>query len=679
MTIYRSSGHNTEVYEEYELYTKEYVENVNGKSTIVAKGGTTFGDNPKTAKPLEVSNLYVKVRLSGQYNGEFGFDWVDVNPETKEIEKIQDVPFSDVEYFYKKGATSADLGDIIAKSGDETGAKHAIQDHYKFNSISKYVDIPYVLIKPNQEITLSAEVILSQGVINEDVIAITGDEFYEFEIIGGEKEGKTAKKKFTEAGKIDFKVKCLQAGTDKTYEFKHSSPMSGSHPVGGLNMMENKVLKLKFRVIALVSADGNPNEKAKVLFRKFKDNDIKKYLNENSLNQAGYEVEIENQAMFDSLETVDLDDYFYAFDKEDWKTKQLFKEQYNKKYWDKVLKPDGSYELEPDGKHYKMVLTDNPPKPIDILTEDEIDYKTIEAYKTKLISKSKTYNGGLLILSDYESPSQTVAFSRTSPLSHYALLIYSNGIEKKENYAHEIGHMLGLPHLFYDSKEKESYKNAKQSILGNGLPKKNANGTQNEEYRAGILRTIEGAKASVDDYNSYKWIIAIKEDIIKSLDNLIKSQESISRKNEEDKDRVNKVYIKYADSDKINPSQTKAQYIAICNTWIKRADKLIRENELAKQNLIKKNDQQYVTLDLVGNFLKDDYLKLLNQNLKYANMVINQVHLNYLLFKQKSTKNYMDYYNERLFLMHNQIEIMRSDIQNYMPKQCEFCKPKSRK
>ena len=67
-----------------------------------------------------------------------------------------------------------------------------------------------------------------------------------------------------------------------------------------------------------------------------------------------------------------------------------------------------------------MVLTDNPPKPIDILTEDEIDYKTIEAYKTKLMSKSKTYNGGLLILFDYESPSQTVAFSRTSPLNHYA-------------------------------------------------------------------------------------------------------------------------------------------------------------------------------------------------------------------------------------------------------------------
>lgn len=57
MTIYRSSGKNTEIYEEYELYTRQYVENVGGKSTFTAKEGTTFGDSPKTAKPLEVSNL----------------------------------------------------------------------------------------------------------------------------------------------------------------------------------------------------------------------------------------------------------------------------------------------------------------------------------------------------------------------------------------------------------------------------------------------------------------------------------------------------------------------------------------------------------------------------------------------------------------------------------------------
>lgn len=649
----------------------------------------TYGD-PADPKPFEIPDFYIKLRIKEpkkpedkEYNGEFGFDWLDLNPDTGMVEKIQDVPFDDVEYFYKEGQ-NGNLGNIIEKATDESGARTAIEKHYKYNLYSKYVDYPYVLIKPGQdEITLEIQTIPYRGELNEDYLSITGDDYYEFTIVGGTKEGKTTKIKVTGETKLDFKIKCLKEAPEKTYDFKHNNTVLPEWIIGGLVMMENKILELKFRVIALVSNEESPTVKAKALFEKFKgkDNDITKYLNENSLNQAGYKVEIENQYMFDNLDNpqANLDDYLYAFDKAEWTRKDLFKEQYNKKYWDKVLKADGSYELEPDGKHYKMVLTDNPPKPIDILTEDETDYKTIEGYKAKLITKSKTYNGGLLILCDYESPSQTVAYSRTSPLDHYALFVYSNGIETKENYAHEIGHMLGLPHSFYKDKEKESYENAKQSLLGNGLPKKNADKTENKEYRAGILKTIEKAKASVDAYNPYKGITAIKEDIIKSLDNLIKSQENISSKNNDDKERINKVYIKYADSDKINQTQTKAQYIEICNNWIKSAEKLIKENKLAKQNLIKKNDQQYVTLDLVGNFLKDDYLKLLNQNFNYANMVINQIHLNYLLFKQKSTKNFMDYYNEKLFFMHDQINIMRSDIQNYTSKPCEFCKPVSSK
>jgi hypothetical protein len=668
MTIYRSSGKNTEIYEEYELYTKEYVENVGGKSTFTAKGGTTFGENPKTAKPLEITNLYVKVRLAGEYKGEFGFDWVDVNPDTKEIEKIQDVPFSDVEYFYKKEDNG--LGNIVEKSTDEMGAKHAIQEHYKFSPISKFVDMPYVLLKPNQEITLSAEIILWQGSINEDVVAITGDEFYEFEIIGGEKEGKIAKKKVTTAGKIEFKVKCLQAGADKTYEFKHSNPITGSHTVGGVSMMENKVLKLKFRVIALVSSDGSPNSKAKVLFQKFKDNDIKKYLNENSLNQAGYEVEIENQAMFDGLGSADVEDYLYAFDKEDWKRKELFKEQYNKPYWDKIKNQDGTYtnELEPDGKHYKMVLTDNPPKPIEIVTEGEIDYKTIEAYKTKLKSKSKTYNDGILILSDYESPNQTAAFSRTSPLDHYALFVYSNGLETKENYAHEIGHMLGLPHSFYTEKEKEAYKNARESILGDG-----------NKSREGLVNIISDVSKSSNSYYGTGGLTAIKEDVLKYLENY---NNKYSKEIEKDKEKIkyiNATYVNYKSSDKISTTQTKKEQLNILNERIKIHTNNINENKIVIKDLKNRIGNKYERISLHMTFITLDLILLLKQNLLYAKNVIEQVHSNYLWFKQNSTKNIMDYHNTRLLYASNQIKIMRSDIQNYIDIPCDCNKSKPKK
>jgi hypothetical protein len=671
MTIYRSSGKNTEVYEEYELYTKEYVENVGGKSNFTAKGGTTIGENPKTEKPLEITNLYVKVRLAGEYKGEFGFDWVDVNPDTKEIEKIQDVPFSDVEYFYKKDPNG--LGNIVEKSTDEMGAKHAVQDHYKFSPISKYVDIPYVLLMPTKKAVLSAEIILWQGAINEDVVSITGDEFYEFDIIGGEKEGKTAKKKVTAAGKIEFQVECLQPGAiDKTYEFKHSNPITGTHAVGGVRMMENKVLKLKFRVIALVSSDGSPSAKAKALFQKFNDKGIADYLNKNSLNQAGYEVEIENQTMFDHLDTADVDDYLYAFDKEDWKRKELFKEQYNKPYWDKIKNQDGTYtnELEPDGKHYKTVLTDNPPKPIDVVTEGQVDYKTIEAYKTKLKSKSKTYNDGILILSDYASPSQTAAFSRTSPLDHYALFVYSSGIETKENYAHEIGHMLGLPHSFYTEKEKEAYKNARESILGNGTP----------EYLGLEMNILKTTKSS-HPYGAHKGLTAIGDDILHYLEIFKRKRESDIEKEKADKQKITTTYVNYKDSDKINSTQTKGQYLKICDQNIAKAREQIDLNKVAKDEIKKAKTDSYITVKNEMIFFREDYILLLKENLDYSKNVINQMHCNYLLFKQGTTKNILDYHNKRLYYSHNQIFIMRSDIQNYMDIPCKFCantKPKKK-
>ncbi|MBE0393076.1 hypothetical protein [Flavobacterium sp. PL002] len=46
-------------------------------------------------------------------------------------------------------------------------------------------------------------------------------------------------------------------------------------------------------------------------------------LNKNSLNPAGYEVEIEN---YDAMDGTNVDDYFYAFDKEDWTKNELFKQ-----------------------------------------------------------------------------------------------------------------------------------------------------------------------------------------------------------------------------------------------------------------------------------------------------------------------------------------------------------------
>ncbi|WP_192501886.1 M43 family zinc metalloprotease, partial [Flavobacterium sp. PL002] len=89
-----------------------------------------------------------------------------------------------------------------------------------------------------------------------------------------------------------------------------------------------------------------------------------------------------------------------------------------------------------------------------------------------------------------------MAFSRTSPLNHSFLFVYSDSVEKKENYAHEIGHMLGLPHSFYTDKEKKAYKNTKESILGNDESEfiyENGKNVDNPKYKSGINKDISTA------------------------------------------------------------------------------------------------------------------------------------------------------------------------------------------
>jgi catabolite regulation protein CreA len=77
-------------------------------------------------------------------------------------------------------------------------------------------------------------------------------------------------------------------------------------------------------------------------------------------------------------------------------------------------------------------------------------------------------------------------------------------------------------------------------------------------------------------------------------------------------------------------------------------------------------------------FVRNDLIKLLNQNLDYLIKIINQSHSNYIMFKKSTTKNIMDYDNTRLVYLSNQIRIMRGDMQNYVDVVVEKPKPKKK-
>jgi len=650
-----------------------------------------FGDY--SSEPKEISKVYAKVRTLDDYKGEFGFDWVDVNPETMEIQKIQGVSFDDVEYFYKKGNTAQDLGNIIPIGEDKSGAIQAIQKNYGLTNFDNHFEIPFVLVKPGQPAKLSLEVFF-EGESQDDYISITGDEFYSFKIDGEEerkdKNDKTTKKKIVANEKLKLTINCSKESLDKKYFFLHTGAQ-GPREIGGLNMMENKVLKLKFRVIALVSNEGNPNEKAKALFKKFKNAKIAEYLNKDSLNQAGYEVEIENKIMFENPNNpnnpdinpdINLDDYFYAFDKEAWRKEKYFavdvkrtknvlgKDENGNDIWIKEIQ---------EGQLGDWIVEDGVDKNGDVIyvvkKQNQIDNITINAYKNKLSADSKKYDsGGIIILSDLECTNiTTAAYSKISPVDHYALIVFADAIESKSTYAHELGHMLGLEHTFCDEDVLGKRKKIDEYKIDT-IEKLNLQ-INEEKIKNQISQTNKSPKPLKDqskittEFKEREYVT--KSTLIEAINNSnIYYALMIKKYNDFINDKTYYSYYNWG-SQKLN----KQQFIGKCTVEKEKNETYKNVNNAAKVNLEKYPNNKLINFKSPFYLLYEDVLKIYNDHLNFKLIKEWQnATQNFLYFTKKSTLNIMDYSQKALqgqdtveglkFLSH-QITIMRKDYENY--------------
>lgn len=667
--------------------------------------GISHVGKPEKAPSADLVNYYIKVRIYNppvidpanppkKYNGEFGFDWIDVDPSSEEVQKIQDVDFSNVEYFYKKGATANDLGDIIAKSTDEQGAKDAITANYRLSECPKpckdgKIDMPFVLMKPGQEISLSLEVALTSGVLNNEKIYLEGNDCYSFELVGGTKTGNKTEKIIADKEIIVLKIKCLKESPETTFKIKQENPIQKLETVGGFTMMENKVLKLKFRVIALVANEPGASAKAQALFQKFKDNKVKEYLNENSLNQAGYEVEIENQAMFDTLGSGDLDDYFYAFDKTDWTTKNLFTANHIKT--EKKIK----ISFDASGNPIKTETTIN--KTVDVISyEGNIDGITADEYRKKLAIKLKTYNGGLIILADFEAkPDHVGAFSQTFPLDHNMLFVYSSN-SNGQTYAHEIGHMLGLAHTFItinpstNTDNTKDYRDKKKQI--NDLKIDSIESTKSKienEKRANqgkpLGKQSKFISTFTEGYNGIK-----KETLLDCIDNSNGYFEARIRDYNVQINTVNNntnYTMPKKDGDGkwiLNPNGTIKQFPTTPTLFKERLKEQKKDFEKYKENNISTKSKlqtissgKYVNFNKEFNLISEDELKIYEDYLGKLMKEWQQIASNYIYFKQNNTKNIMDYtpseydvkagksIEQCIRFLNHQILIMRKDYENY--------------
>jgi hypothetical protein len=500
-----------------------------------------------------------------------------------------------------------------------------------------------------EPVTLSAEIVLCDGEFKDDEIKITGDDFFDFDFEGGTKEDKTAKIKVSKAGKIDLKItRKNELPEEKKYEFFHTNNTTGTLPVGGLVMMENKVLKLKFRVIALVSNENDPNAKAKVLFQKFKDAGVKDYLNQNSLNQAGYEVEIEN---FAEMDNANVDEYFYAFDKADWKKRQFFfDEEVRIKY--SIVKDENGEDKRLEKKQEGQIAQELGDK-----DGKGIDFVTVKEYKNKLKDINKPYeNGGIIILSDLDGVDASIAaFSRISPINHNVLFVYSSGVDVKVNYAHEMGHMLGLKHIFFKNEDIDSFKNQKAYLREVINQRKVVQGENFDHYE--IVEIITKKELIINALNVYNQ--SIREDINK--------RSSQYKKNDKlnGKFSINTIEIINGKSTVVPKNVSKEEFLTISKEAIEKLRENERANILAIEEF-KQKENYYTNFERKTKFclLRKDYLNLL---INYENYYKELISSNYISYYQIKTTNIMDYGNQfkRIRFLNHQILIMRKDYENY--------------
>ncbi|ELY2018240.1 hypothetical protein SL053_002158 [Flavobacterium psychrophilum] len=177
-----------------------------------------------------------------------------------------------------------------------------------------------------------------------------------------------------------------------------------------------------------------------------------------------------------------------------------------------------------------------------------------DTYYTKY---GKTFKGAIIFVvdEDYFKPN-TLGYSQTCPLRSQGTIIFKGGIIKTDTYTHEVGHMLGLEHTFFnDTKDFNEANNAIKNNVNNiSIHKNNVNiinGNFNPSIDSKDLQ-IKNHEESIINYQKQikeSKLKSVKEERVKWIDEekielektKTKRQEKINERNKEIEDEQKKI------------------------------------------------------------------------------------------------------------------------------------------
>ena len=418
-------------------------------------GKVLTGDPARPTDTPPEYEAWVQFRRGPNYAGEYGFDWVKWDMTTGGITHVQDVAISNYAYHYVNPAQ----GYVQVTSQ----LPHLVEllecEHLQFPVYTHRYYIPWLSLKPprgkqpGQSVTLELVVEpLNTEPMNGDFITFSPNAQYKITVAGQSNNGPTPIRLLAHKQKIPITIECIAAGPATTLKAldEHNTE------VGRIEVAANDaILPLALRVVqvlmgAPMDATVHPpvlyvrNPKAPAsLAARMQAMNIEDYLNNHLLNQAGVEV------------TLSPTTYEVLIDPVQWATKGYYDAS------NKCLIDDGSLA----------------------------EYMTIAAaskYTTDPVYTA--FKGITLYACELSLANPGVRASGTIfPVEASNLKIYRSGLDapKSETVAHELGHVLGLHHAFYEPAEDASTSYA-QKIQGIDLSR-----IKQEAVIFGIEREIE--------------------------------------------------------------------------------------------------------------------------------------------------------------------------------------------
>ncbi len=151
-------------------------------------------------------------------------------------------------------------------------------------------------------------------------------------------------------------------------------------------------------------------------------------------------------------------------------------------------------------------------------TDEEMYYdRVLELYK-HVYEKNKPFKGIVVCITTLKSDDEEGGESKTVPLDSRLAIILGSNIEAPDSYAHEIGHLLGLEHIYRSKEDLEDLQEKRQKII---------------ELNNKIGINKERQKKYIDDCDKYKakngYDCPERKEVVKKFDNEIDNQKIESK------------------------------------------------------------------------------------------------------------------------------------------------------